>query len=76
MILIYTDHGEVPKEILSDMKKHNLIVKNQLIFVVIPLNPEKQQQDIEDFTKMFIEDYKIKEHTNPMGKIYFTLTQV
>ena len=73
MILIYTDHGEVPKEILTDMKKHNLVVKNQLVYVSIPLVPEREQEEIENFGSMFKDNYELQQHLTPSGKVYFTV---
>ena len=70
MILIYTEQSETPKEILSDMKKHNLIVKNQLVFISIPIDPDKEEQDLKSFKEAL--SYKeTSEHTTPMGKKYF-----
>jgi hypothetical protein len=70
MILIYTEQGEIPKEILTDMKKHNLVVKNQLVFVSIPLEPIREQEELENF-KQALSYKETLEHTTPMGKKYF-----
>ena len=71
MILIYTSTEEIPKEILKDMKEHKIQKENQYVFISIPMDPTKEEQEIGKF-KLTLNTVRVtSEHTTSTGKRYF-----